>query len=331
MLFTIKRASVVAAMAMGMAMLGAAPAHAAGAVTATPSTGLADGQTIQVSVTGFPANTDLFILQCTAAPTGAPGLTPKCNLDGAVLPKTNGAGAVTTPFKVKAGPIGTDGGVCPVANDGPCYIVASTSDPSTAVGIPIDFAPTVVVAPSANLVDGQVVSVTGTGYANNASATVLQCVDPLNVATCAADRSVTTTTSATGTVSTSFTVKLGATGTGTCDKGATCYIRVATNPADPGRAAFTLKSDTLETTTTLKYKNDKFKGAVKAAGAGIAKAKVTLKVKDGKKWKFVAKVKTAANGKFVTDKITKAGKYRAFTKKKGTEYFASESKTVVVR
>ena len=51
--------AVVAALAISTA-----PASAAPAVTASPSSGLADGQTVTVTGTGFPAGAEVAVSQC---------------------------------------------------------------------------------------------------------------------------------------------------------------------------------------------------------------------------------------------------------------------------
>ncbi|MFB7657745.1 MULTISPECIES: enediyne antibiotic chromoprotein [unclassified Streptomyces] len=57
-------AAAVAALAFA-----AAPASAAPAVTATPAAGLADGQSVTVTGTGFPAGTQVAVSQCREATT----------------------------------------------------------------------------------------------------------------------------------------------------------------------------------------------------------------------------------------------------------------------
>jgi hypothetical protein len=83
------------------ALSAASPAGAAGSVTVTPSTNIADGTSVTVSWTGLAANGTPSIVQCKDAPTtGASGadcefLTLQVSTDG-----SNGAGAGTDTFIV---------------------------------------------------------------------------------------------------------------------------------------------------------------------------------------------------------------------------------------
>ena len=49
-----------------LAVVPAAPAAAASAITVTPSTNLVQGQTVSVSGTGYPANSTVGIIECGA-------------------------------------------------------------------------------------------------------------------------------------------------------------------------------------------------------------------------------------------------------------------------
>ncbi len=69
---------------------GAEPAFPWGQITVTPSTGLADGQTVQVSGTDFLKNTELRIIECGPSQ----GIPPTGGFVGAIC--TNYSVAVTT-------------------------------------------------------------------------------------------------------------------------------------------------------------------------------------------------------------------------------------------
>ncbi|NBM14373.1 enediyne antibiotic chromoprotein [Streptomyces sp. GC420] len=58
------KAGMLGAAAAAALAFSAAPASAAPAVTASPSTGLADGQAVTVTGTGYPAGTEIAVSQC---------------------------------------------------------------------------------------------------------------------------------------------------------------------------------------------------------------------------------------------------------------------------
>jgi hypothetical protein len=91
----------LASAAVVVAVLGAAlPASAESAVgvTVTPSTGLADGQTVTVAATGFGANEAVFVTECAGDPAAG---TLVCDVAGITQFTTDatGAGSTTTTAK----------------------------------------------------------------------------------------------------------------------------------------------------------------------------------------------------------------------------------------
>ncbi|MBW4029954.1 MAG: hypothetical protein HIU57_04650 [Acidobacteria bacterium] len=103
-------------------------------LTVTPSTGLANGQSVKVSGSGFTPHDAVFILECLANATGQSG----CNIQGIPTPITvtaSGTLPVTT-FKVATGHIGT--GTCgtTAANTSACAIsVGNAAGGDTAVKV----------------------------------------------------------------------------------------------------------------------------------------------------------------------------------------------------
>ncbi|OAH10915.1 enediyne antibiotic chromoprotein [Streptomyces jeddahensis] len=63
------KAGMLGAAAVAALAFSAAPASAAPAVTASPSSGLADGQSVTVTGTGFPAGAQVAVSQCRESTT----------------------------------------------------------------------------------------------------------------------------------------------------------------------------------------------------------------------------------------------------------------------
>lgn len=183
---TAKRAlatlSSVALLLAGIAVLTAAPASAHIApgdhpVTATPSTGLHDGDTVQVSgaAGSFAAGTQLFIAQCSSDPNilNDTDGSKSCRLDGptfgfySTTAAADGSfGPVSVP--VHTGQLGTDPlSVCPPVNAGvpPCVMFVSNFDATHAGYADLDFAsaPSITVSPD-HARPGNSVSVSGSSF-----------------------------------------------------------------------------------------------------------------------------------------------------------------------
>ena len=138
-------------------------------VTADPSTGLLDGQSITVSATDFPADAAAALVEC---PTGTPigDLELDCDASTVDLVQADGSGAFSTSYQVTRvieGPAG------PIDCAGPSACVLSAlnlADPTQAASTPIAFEditivpPVLTVTPSTALVDGQSVAITGKGF-----------------------------------------------------------------------------------------------------------------------------------------------------------------------
>jgi hypothetical protein len=130
--------------------------------------------------------------------------------------------------------------------------------------------PTIMVTPSTGLQNGNVVSVTGTGFMDNELLYALECVNAgasTNQTDCDLSTLATVTTSATGTFTTSVTLVAGTIsstaavttcGTSAADL-ANCAIVVSTNPPSADAALFPITfalpvATTTTTTTTIPVK-----------------------------------------------------------------------------
>ena len=105
--------------------------------TATPSTGLTDGQHVTVSWTGYAPGQTVNILECSASPPTQAG---QCDLHGAVLLHPDPTGAGTVSFTAVTGAVGA--GTCDATHPG-CVIAVNQGGslaPSATVTIPLGFA-----------------------------------------------------------------------------------------------------------------------------------------------------------------------------------------------
>ncbi|WP_369248286.1 enediyne antibiotic chromoprotein [Streptomyces sp. R41] len=69
------KAGMLGAAAVAALAFSTAPASAAPAVTASPGTGLADGQSVTVTGTGYPAGAEVAVSQCRETTTCTDALT----------------------------------------------------------------------------------------------------------------------------------------------------------------------------------------------------------------------------------------------------------------
>ena len=78
-------------------------------LTVTPTTGLTNGQAVQVSVAGFTAGKTLGINECSSTTDDSGS---GCDLGGIKTIKVGSDGTATATFNVKVGPFGADKVVC---------------------------------------------------------------------------------------------------------------------------------------------------------------------------------------------------------------------------
>jgi len=102
-----------------------------------PSTDLVDGQSVAVSGTGFPADTDVVAVQCSTDPP----LPDNCDLNTVQFLTTDGAGTVSTDFVVSRKLITGIGDEFDCAVPGDCEMAITTLDVATFDSAPITFDP----------------------------------------------------------------------------------------------------------------------------------------------------------------------------------------------
>jgi hypothetical protein len=146
----------------------------------TPNGGLADGQTVTVSATGFAPFESTAVMECESPwlPT-ASARRPRCTPPLAYL-TAGSSGAATATFRVRRllGPPGTNRPLdCATVEDG-CLIQQTTV---LSLRVPVHFNPAtpivrpkLTVTPRDGLVEGQTVTIRGTDFAAG-SVTVKEC------------------------------------------------------------------------------------------------------------------------------------------------------------
>ncbi|HEX6248701.1 MAG TPA: neocarzinostatin apoprotein domain-containing protein, partial [Nocardioidaceae bacterium] len=158
-------------------------------ISTTPTAGLVDGTAVSVSGTGFGGAEFVMLVPCLA---GAASVTD-CDQNIAGYPEVRADGTFVVPMTVYALIQPESGGAavdCRVAAT--CEIVAFAWSAGTETPVaraqlgfdpdaPLLPPPTVTVVPSTDLVDGQVVAVTGTGFLAGSWVPVFQCapVEPM--------------------------------------------------------------------------------------------------------------------------------------------------------
>ena len=154
-------------------------------MVATPDDGLVDGQEILLSASGFQPGVTVAAVQCAATP-GSIGGESNCDVGGYTLHASGDDGEVAVSVTVRRY-ISTASGEIDCANPGAlqCVVaVANISDYDESATADVWFDPTVagVRAPiirlsrADGLVDGEVVTVTGSGFPADAPVIVGQCI-----------------------------------------------------------------------------------------------------------------------------------------------------------
>jgi hypothetical protein len=219
---------------------------AAPSLSATPSTGLVQGDTVTVTGTGFPAGDRIGIVQCKLVTDGPIG----CNLSTLVYSTADASGSFSASF-VPRRILYVDGTPVDCADLDACKIGAgSVADQTQGADAAIQFdpavppppPPSITVTPDTGLLDGQTVTVTGANYEPDSNFGVIQCVEPpeSDGSNCSFDTLTFVGTDASGSFTTSFQVvrtitSLGAT-TDCADPGA-CVIGAGPGPSGQGDTA----------------------------------------------------------------------------------------------
>jgi Neocarzinostatin family len=180
-----RRLTATVAFVLAMAGLGTAtPTQAQtpeAVFTVEPSTDLVDGQSISYEGTGFVPGQTYAIMQCLPGATDLTGVLTKCAIvltDGAdAAGSFSGFVTVTRTFRPLTGSQPVDcatvaGGCSVAAFDGQSTVreaLVTFRDPAVPQ-------PAITVSPASRLEDGDVVTVTGSGFPAGAAVTVAQCV-----------------------------------------------------------------------------------------------------------------------------------------------------------
>jgi hypothetical protein len=229
-------------------------------VTATPDTDLLDGDTVSVSASGFDPGTQVVVLQCQQEePTSGIG----CKTSPLQTVQADSSGAIATDLVVDRLLYLTSGTVdCVVVG---CRIVAAdlgnAGYPNASATITFDSSvpppppPTLVADPSTGLVDGQTVTVHGSGYPRNRQLGMAQCLTgDQTSAGCDLTAYKFVTTDDTGSFTTTFQVKSSYESSGRgfvdCVQPQRCRLGAGTGEGQNGADAILTFSTAGPTTTT---------------------------------------------------------------------------------
>ncbi len=148
-------------------------------VAADPSTGLLDGQKINVSGTNFGPDAPLLLAECPAG-TSLSNIF-NCDISTFASATADTSGAISSTYKVTRVIAGQSGPI-DCAGASACELVAfNFVDQSQVASTPISFAdvaiipPVLTASPSTGLVDGQSVTVTGSGFRAHDSYLLSEC------------------------------------------------------------------------------------------------------------------------------------------------------------
>ena len=177
----------IMAMTMVLVVAAATRADAAVVVTVDPSTGLADGQPVTITGSGFNPGASVGAAQCTSL-SGQSRSTSDCDLSNAPITQADSDGNVVLHLRAR-GTITTpnSGTVDCVTAPEPCVIgmgdTAHLDDPEQIGGAQITFDPNapplpppdVSLTPSDDLLDRQQVAVYATGFLPGEFVNIVQC------------------------------------------------------------------------------------------------------------------------------------------------------------
>ena len=172
-------ALALAAVALAVPPAGAQPAPVSTTVVLSPATDLVDGQVVTVTGTA-PGGTWVNVVQCAAGSTQSMA----CDVDGGRWVPADAAGTFTTQLEVHM-VVASWTGETTDCRDGDACVVAALpeGDAESAGTAAVTFAPgaeprpapALAVDPTTGLVDGQLVSLTGSGLTPDAWRSVWQC------------------------------------------------------------------------------------------------------------------------------------------------------------
>ena len=177
-------------------------------LSAHPSTGLLDGQSITVNGSGFGANVTVGTVECRTGATTQSG----CDFDTLTVVIASGAGAFTEHYRaVRQISVGTATIDCAKPHScvlGAAYETTATVNAET----PISFAdvaikpPQVSAVPDKGLRDQQKITVSGEKFSPNAEIVIAECQAPATASDCDITTSAPAKADATGSFSTPYAV-----------------------------------------------------------------------------------------------------------------------------
>ncbi|HEY6534180.1 MAG TPA: enediyne antibiotic chromoprotein [Acidimicrobiales bacterium] len=149
-------------------------------ITATPSTGLVQGDVVELVGAGFTPNASVVVLQCLAS--ASPDQCDSSNLQFFPADGSGGFTRSVTPLRIIY--VGNTAHDCALE----ACVLAAGSIPEGALqtevsiqfdpNVPPPPPPTITVTPAQGLQDGQTVTVTGVGFQPNSFISVVQCGNP---------------------------------------------------------------------------------------------------------------------------------------------------------
>jgi hypothetical protein len=178
-------------------------------VQVNPSANLIDRQSVQVEGTGFTPRASIALVECESGSTAI----SDCDLSTILIVTADPSGNMESTYQV-ARVINVNGSSLDCAAPTGCALGAGNVDDYLQRSVvPISFAnapvprPAVTVIPSTNLLDGQAVTVTGSGFSAYATISVSECRSGATGPTdCAVETDQLTTADASGSISTTYKV-----------------------------------------------------------------------------------------------------------------------------
>jgi len=169
-----------------------------------PSTNLTDHQLVHLEGTGFTPRSSIATVECLSGSTAV----SDCDLSTILIVNADPSGNFDGTYQV-AKFITVNGSTIDCGGPAGCAVGAGNVDIYVQRSLaPISFAnppmskPVVIVSPSTNLLDGQMVSVTGSGFSPDATVRVSECRPPVTASSdCAVQSDQLTSADASGSIS----------------------------------------------------------------------------------------------------------------------------------
>ena len=148
-------------------------------LSVTPSTNLLNGQTVAVTGTNYPANTMVALLECLDPPTTDPF---NCGSSTGQYTVSDSSGNISYTYTVRR-VLRTNGTSTDCATPGACVLLSGVQEIGDGATAPITFdgsvplppPPSITVTPDTDLLNGDTVTVAGTGFEPNYPVSVSQC------------------------------------------------------------------------------------------------------------------------------------------------------------